>query len=169
VSDILWAPWRMTYITGPKAEGGCVLCRARDAASSERQELLVLAVRPTAFVLINRFPYSHGHIMIVPRRHVAALEALDVAESDGLFRLVVEAQAALKDALRPQGLNIGMNLGKIAGAGIDDHLHVHVVPRWDGDTNFMPMLADVRVMPQHLDDTYAALRPHFAALDEGSP
>jgi ATP adenylyltransferase len=169
VSDILWAPWRMTYITGPKAEGGCVLCRARDAASIERQELLVLAARPAAFVLMNRFPYSHGHIMIVPRRHVAALEALDLAERDGLFRLVVDAQAALKNALRSQGLNIGMNLGKNAGAGIDDHLHVHVVPRWDGDTNFMPMLADVRVMPQHLDDTYGALRPHFVALDEGPP
>jgi ATP adenylyltransferase len=159
----------MTYITGPKAEGGCVLCRARDASKEARPELLVLAARPSAFVLMNRFPYSHGHIMIVPRRHVATLEALDVVERDGLFRLVVDAQAALKGALRPQGLNIGMNLGKVAGAGIEDHLHVHAVPRWDGDTNFMPMLADVRVMPQHLDDTYEALCPHFAPLDEGTP
>jgi len=169
VSDILWAPWRMAYITGPKAEGGCVLCRARDAARDERPSLLVLAARPTAFVLMNRFPYSHGHIMIVPRRHVAALEALSADERDGLFRLVVDAQAALKGALASHGINVGMNLGKVAGAGIDDHLHVHAVPRWDGDTNFMPMLADVRVMPQHLDDTYEALRPRFAPLDEGTP
>jgi len=169
VSDILWAPWRMAYITGPKAEGGCVLCRARDAAKGERPDLLVLAARPSAFILMNRFPYSHGHIMIVPRRHVATLEALDVEDRDGLFRLVVDAQAALKSALGAHGLNIGMNLGKVAGAGIDDHLHVHVVPRWDGDTNFMPMLADVRVMPQHLDDTYNALKPHFASLDEEVP
>jgi ATP adenylyltransferase len=159
----------MSYIVGPKAEGGCVLCRARDVTFDARPELLVLAARPTAFVLMNRFPYTHGHIMIVPRRHVAALEALDPGERDGLFRLVVDAQAALKSALRSHGLNVGMNLGKVAGAGIDDHLHVHVVPRWDGDTNFMPMLADVRVMPQHLDDTYNALRPHFAPLDEAAP
>ncbi|MCK9462239.1 MAG: HIT domain-containing protein [Proteobacteria bacterium] len=169
MSDIMWAPWRMEYITGPKAEGGCVLCRARDATRDARPSLLVLAARPTAFVLMNRFPYSHGHIMIVPRRHVAKLEALTGEERDGLFRLVVDAQAALTQALSSHGLNIGMNLGKVAGAGIDDHLHVHAVPRWDGDTNFMPMLADVRVMAQHLDDTYAALRARFAPLDEDAP
>ena len=166
MSEILWAPWRMSYITGPKAEGGCVLCRAGVAEPAARGGLLVLAARPEAYVLMNRFPYSHGHIMIVPRRHVAQLEALAPPEREGLFRLVVDAQAALKGALQAHGLNIGMNLGKVAGAGIDDHLHVHAVPRWDGDTNFMPLLADVRVMPQHLDDTFAALRPHFAALDE---
>jgi ATP adenylyltransferase len=94
---------------------------------------------------------------------------LETDERDGLFRLVVDAQAALKSALSSHGINIGMNLGKVAGAGIDDHVHVHAVPRWDGDTNFMPMLADVRVMPQHLDDTYNALRPHFAPLDEATP
>jgi ATP adenylyltransferase len=169
VSEILWAPWRMSYILGPKAEGGCVLCRARDATREERPALLVLAARLTAYVLMNRFPYTHGHIMIVPRRHVAEIEALDAAERDGLFRLVVDAQSALKAALHPQGLNLGMNLGKVAGAGIDDHLHVHVVPRWSGDTNFMPMLAEARVMPEHLDDTYAALQASFAPLDEEAP
>jgi ATP adenylyltransferase len=158
----------MAYIAGPKANGGCVLCRAREATRAERPQLLVLAARPAAYVLMNRFPYTHGHIMIVPRRHVAALEVLEGAERDELFRLVVDAQAALKTALHCQGLNVGMNLGKVAGAGIEDHMHVHVVPRWDGDTNYMPMLADVRVMPQHLDDTYAALAPAFAPLDEGT-
>ena len=160
----------MSYITGPKAEGGCVLCRARDAADeATRRELRVLAARPSAFVLMNAFPYSHGHVMVVPRRHVARLDELDGAECRDLFALLVDAQRTLSGALGAQGLNIGMNLGKVAGAGIADHLHIHVVPRWDGDTNFMPILADVRVMPEHLDDTYAALRRPFAALDQVGP
>jgi len=160
----------MSYITGPKAEGGCVLCRARDAVDeAARRELGVLAVRRSAFVLMNRFPYSHGHIMVVPRRHTARLEELDREESFDLFALLVDAQRTLSSALGAQGLNIGMNLGKAAGAGIDDHMHIHVVPRWDGDTNFMPLLSDVRVMPQHLDDTFVALRRHFAALDVEAP
>ncbi len=160
----------MSYITGPKAEGGCVLCRAGDAADeATRRELRVLATRPAAFVLMNAFPYSHGHVMVVPRRHVARLDELDRAERCDLFELLVDAQRALSGALDAQGLNIGMNLGKVAGAGIADHLHIHVVPRWDGDTNFMPVLADVRVMPEHLDDTYGALRRSFAPLDHVAP
>ena len=160
----------MSYITGPKAEGGCVMCRARDAADEKtRREMRVLAALPSAFVLMNRFPYSHGHVMVVPRRHVPRLEELGRDESRELFALLVDAQGALSAALGAHGLNIGMNLGKVAGAGIEDHLHIHVVPRWDGDTNFMPLLADARVMPQHLDDTYDALRPRFAALEAGVP
>lgn len=170
MSQILWAPWRMSYIAGPKAEGGCVMCRARDAAAgSDRRGMRVLAARPEAFVLMNRFPYSHGHVMVVPRRHVPRLEALAREESAGLFSLLVDAQRVLCAALGAHGLNIGMNLGKVAGAGIEDHVHIHIVPRWDGDTNFMPILADARVMPQHLDDTYDALLGHFAPLEAGRP
>jgi ATP adenylyltransferase len=170
VTETLWAPWRMSYITGPKADGGCVLCRAAGAADDEsRRELRVLSSRPTAFVLMNLFPYSHGHIMVVPRRHVSALDALEPDERRGLFELLVDAQKALSLSLNAQGLNVGMNLGKAAGAGIEDHVHIHVVPRWDGDTNFMPLLADARVMPQHLDDTFLALAGRFAALSAGAP
>jgi ATP adenylyltransferase len=164
MTETLWAPWRMDFILSEK-EPGCVFCKAAAAPEAERAERLVLARREHAFVIMNRYPYTHGHIMVVPHRHVSRLEDLDPAERAGLFELVVDAQVAIKEILRPQGLNLGMNLGKAAGAGIEDHLHVHLVPRWVGDTNFMPLLADVRVMPETLDATWAKLAMRFADLE----
>jgi ATP adenylyltransferase len=165
MTETLWAPWRMDFILSEK-EPGCVFCKAAAAPDPERAERLVLARREQAFVLMNRFPYTHGHVMVIPRRHVSRLEDLDPGEQAALFHLTVDAQVALREALRPQGLNLGMNLGKVAGAGIEDHLHIHLVPRWTGDTNFMPVLADVRVMPETLAATWSSLRTRFAALEE---
>jgi ATP adenylyltransferase len=127
----------------------------------------VLARRPEAYVVLNKFPYSPGHLMVVPTRHVPALDALDETEHDALFRLVRDSVAALGRAVSCQGVNVGMNLGRVAGAGIEEHLHVHVVPRWQGDNNFMPVIADVRVMPECLEDTWVRLAPEFARL--GAP
>lgn len=159
----LWAPWRMDYITGPKTPG-CVFCNVLAEGDSRSEENLVLRFDRLAFVIMNRFPYAHGHIMVVPRRHVAALEQLPEDERAALFQLLVAAQSTLKRALAPQGMNIGMNLGQVAGAGIEDHVHIHIVPRWTGDTNFMPLFADVKVMPEHLDETRRKLAEPFAEL-----
>jgi ATP adenylyltransferase len=163
MTETLWAPWRMDFILSEK-EPGCVFCRAAAAPEAERAERLVLARQEHAFVIMNLYPYTHGHVLVVPVRHVSQLEDLDPAEQAGLFALAVDAQVA-REALNPQGLNLGMNLGKAAGAGIDDHIHIHLVPRWVGDTNFMPLLADVRMMPETLAETWAKLSPRFAGLE----
>jgi ATP adenylyltransferase len=166
MSETLWAPWRMDYILGKKPEG-CVFCTALKEGEKKHASNLILRVLERAFVMMNRFPYSHAHIMILPNRHVARIEDLSTDETRELFDLVVSAQTILVRALKPQGMNVGINIGTAAGAGIDDHLHVHVVPRWHGDTNFMPVLADARVMPEHLDETYKQLREYFEAA--GTP
>ena len=165
MTETLWAPWRMEFILSEKTEG-CVFCAAFAAEGEERRARLVLARRENALALMNRYPYTHGHIMVVPRRHVSRLEDLDPRERADLFELTVDAQTVLKLALAPQGLNLGMNLGKAAGAGIEDHIHVHLVPRWAGDTNFMPVLADVRVMPETLDATWNTLNRGFGSLED---
>lgn len=148
----------MDYILGPTA-GECVFC-AFPARDDHRKDL-VLAVGAHAFVVLNRYPFAAGHLLVVPRRHVADLGDLPDEEADALFRLLRSSVSRLRDATSPHGVNVGFNLGKAAGAGIAAHLHAHVVPRWDGDTNFMPVLADVRVMPEHLDATWQRLAPHF--------
>lgn len=160
--DRLWAPWRMEYILGENKPEGCIFCTYPGRAHERAREDLVLAVEEHAFVCLNRYPFTPGHLMVIPRRHVSDPSELSEAEHDALFRLVRRAIVATRAAVRCQGLNVGMNLGTVAGAGIADHVHVHVVPRWGGDTNFMPVLADVRVMPQHLDDAWARLAPHFS-------
>ena len=159
MSDPLWAPWRMDYILGPKADE-CIFCvfPARETHRSD----LVLAVTPHAFVVLNRYPFAAGHLLVVPRRHVADLGDLTDDEADALFRMLRFTVARLRESTAPQGINVGFNLGKAAGAGLADHLHAHVVPRWEGDTNFMPVLGGVRVMPEHLDATWLRLSPHFA-------
>ncbi|CAN5542474.1 HIT domain-containing protein [soil metagenome] len=157
----IWAPWRMEYILGPKAEG-CIFCELPDRTPAA--DHLVLAVTREAFVCLNRYPFAAGHLLVIPRRHASDLGELGEEESDALFRLARITVGRLRKALNPQGVNVGMNLGKAAGAGIAEHLHVHVVPRWDGDTNFMPVLADVRVMPEHLNDTHEQLFPFFEDL-----
>ena len=159
--QVLWAPWRMAYVAGKK-ESGCVFCLARD--TTDRRDHLVLLQQP-AVVMLNKFPYASAHLMVAPRTHVADLNALSSDEFHAVMDTLRRAAAGLADTFHPDGMNIGMNLGAAGGAGIVDHLHWHIVPRWVGDTNFMPMLADVRVMPEHLDATYERFRPIFAALE----
>jgi ATP adenylyltransferase len=148
----LWAPWRIEYITGPKAEE-CIFCASADRVV-ERGE--------TCFTMLNAFPYASGHVMVAPYRHVGELEALEERELLELMVMARRAVAALRDVMAPDGFNAGLNLGEVAGAGYADHLHLHVVPRWRGDTNFMPVLGGTRVISQALDETHELLA---AALD----
>jgi ATP adenylyltransferase len=157
----------MQYIVGPKADA-CVFCAMNDAPASELRGLLVLVRQPHALVCLNRYPFASGHLLVNPRRHVADLADLPDDEYASLMTLLRQTAIRLRKAVNAPALNIGFNLGRAAGAGIADHLHGHVVPRWEGDTNFMPALADVRVMPQHLDATYAHLAPAFADLSDPS-
>jgi ATP adenylyltransferase len=158
----------MEYILAPKDRSqGCIFCGIAGASQAERRERLVVASTKTAFVMLNRYPFSAGHLLVVPHHHASALHDLDPSTYDDLFRLVRESARRLERALDAQGLNVGLNLGSPAGAGIAEHLHVHIVPRWPGDTNFMPVLADVRVVPQALDATRAHLEPYFADLQDG--
>jgi len=146
----LWAPWRMEYITQAAEESGCVFCLA--AAASDEDGLVVYRGE-RAFALLNKFPYSSGHLMVASYRHVGELADLEDDEVLELHRLAERGMAALAEVYAPQGYNLGWNLGRIAGAGILDHVHLHVVPRWAGDTNFMPVLADVKVLPEHIAET----------------
>jgi ATP adenylyltransferase len=151
----LYAPWRMTFIKSEKP-AGCIFCKG-----SIRCEDLVLFEGNTAFVMINRYPYISGHLMIIPFRHVSQMEDLLPEEKLEIFNFQVMSVRVLKKAMDPDGFNIGMNLGKAAGAGVDDHIHVHVVPRWSGDTNFMSVVSDVRVIPEDIYKTCELLMPHF--------
>jgi len=162
--ETLWAPWRMEYILAPKGAGGCIFC-AFPSRDTHREDL-VLAVRERAFVCLNRYPFTAGHLLVVPRTHVADLSSLENAEYADFCGLLRDAASVLRAHIKCDGMNIGMNLARAAGAGIDDHLHAHVVPRFGGDTNFMPVIADVRVMPEYLDETWKRLRPHFESLEE---
>ena len=147
----LWAPWRLEYVTNADDQPGCVFCLAAAAGSDE--EALVVRRGGRAFVLLNKYPYASGHLMAAPYRHVGELGGLSDEEALELHRLAAIAVDVLARTMQPQGYNLGWNLGRIAGAGVVDHVHQHVVPRWAGDTNFMPVLADVKVMPEHLDET----------------
>ncbi|MCS7234517.1 MAG: HIT domain-containing protein [Armatimonadota bacterium] len=154
----LWAPWRLAYIKGPEPEE-CIFCTK--PAEGRDEENLIVWRGGSAFVMLNRYPYNSGHVMAVPRRHTGDLDDLTPPEVQDLWDAVRRSVRALRRAFGAQAFNIGINLGRAAGAGIEDHLHVHVVPRWAGDTNFMPVLADVKVIPQHLEDTYHQLREAF--------
>ncbi len=157
--DRLWSPWRLPYVTGPK-EAGCVFCHARDEGTGHA---LTVWVGTAAFVILNKFPYNNGHLMVVPCRHVSSLGALTPAELQEVASLTQCAEGVLHEAYGPHGINVGINLGKAAGAGIDDHLHVHLVPRWGGDTNFMSTVGGTRVLPEALEDAATRLRPAFRA------
>jgi ATP adenylyltransferase len=156
----LWAPWRMEYITQPKA-GECIFCR-----SGDDREQLVLRRTPLVQVMLNRYPYSNGHLMIAPVRHTPDLATLADAEALELVRTVEFCRQVLLQASQPQGFNVGANLGKVAGAGVEDHLHLHLVPRWNGDNNFMTVVGDLRIIPEALLATYDRLLPFFSESHE---
>src|SRR5262249_8169917 len=140
VSPPIWAPWRMEYILADKRETGCIFCEYATAEARAMEESNVLVATEHGYVVLNRYPFAAGHLLIVPNRHESPLTGLSPLEHDALFQLVREAAARLQKAVRAEGMNIGLNLGKPAGAGIADHLHVHIVPRWEGDSNFMPVV-----------------------------
>ena len=162
MSEILWAPWRMDYILGTKPDG-CIFCHAGDDHERDRQNLVLFRAKET-FVIMNRYPYSHAHIMVVPYQHADRLEQLSPSGQTELMGLWLKSQTVILETFSPQGINLGMNLGQAGGAGIEAHLHAHIVPRWNGDTNFMPMLADTRIMPEHLDETYEKLKTAFDSI-----
>jgi ATP adenylyltransferase len=174
--DRLWSPWRLEYVTGPKPITGCIFCHAAaaaahletpaEAADGFDQASLILWAGTHSYVILNRYPYNNGHLMVVPHRHTSTLTALNLDELHEIIRLTQRSELALREAYRVEGINIGINLGKAAGAGIEEHLHVHLVPRWSGDTNFMTVVGDTRVLPQDLVSTAALLRPIFGRLAE---
>jgi ATP adenylyltransferase len=153
----LWAPWRLEYIVQADEQEGCVFC-LEAGGEVTAQESLRIHDGESAFALLNKFPYSSGHLMVAPRRHVGELAGLTEDEALEIHRHAVAAVDALTSVYGPDGFNLGWNLGRVAGAGIADHVHLHVVPRWSGDTNFMPVLADVKVLPEHLLATRDRLR-----------
>jgi ATP adenylyltransferase len=157
----LWTPWRMEYIrsTSSEDQDGCIFCDL--PAKGDDEAVYILSRTDRAFAILNAYPYNPGHLMVAPFRHVGQLEALDQDELLETGTLLQMSIRALRDAMHPQGFNLGMNLGRVAGAGLPDHLHWHVVPRWDGDTNFMPVVGQTKVLPELLEETYAKLRPSF--------
>lgn len=160
----LWSPWRLAYVTGTGGtRDGCIFC---EAGAEPKPDDLVLVRGRLAYVILNLYPYNNGHLMVVPKRHLASLAAATRDELDELMQLTRHAEIALSEAYVPQGINVGINLGRPAGAGIVDHLHIHLVPRWNGDTNFMSVVGNVRVLPEELGQTAARLRPIFERLAE---
>jgi ATP adenylyltransferase len=167
--ELLCTPWRMAYITGtddPKNKT-CVLCDLHIAEHSHDRENLLLYRGTTCYIVLNKYPYNTGHLMVVPYQHTADLAHLDDSIGEELFFLSRRCVTHLTTEYGPQGFNLGMNLGRIAGAGIDEHLHMHIVPRWGGDTNFMPLIGDTKLVPETLDKTYARLQPFFVHDGDG--
>lgn len=166
--DNLWAPWRMAYIAGPAIhdDAACFLCDYLAKPDRDAESLVVWRT-PTTVVVMNRFPYTNGHLLIAPASHKADLDELSALEMRDLWHHTGQAKRLLAAVLKPQGFNLGVNLGRCAGAGLPGHVHVHVVPRWSGDTNFMAVLGDVRVIPQALDALYARLVA--VAAEQGLP
>ncbi len=154
----LWAPWRMEYILG-KREPYCIFCPEGDGLSDE--ERLILYRGDKTMVMMNKYPYNNGHLLVAPWRHVPSIEDLSEEEMTDIMRMLRESIQILRKVMHPDGFNVGLNLGVVAGAGVENHVHFHVVPRWEGDTNFMTVFADIRSIPEHLKQTYAKLLPHF--------
>lgn len=157
----LWSPWRLAYITGASQSTGCVFC---EALRSDDAQTLILHRGRTCYVILNLYPYNNGHLMVVPDRHLGSLAAMTSEELCELGELTRLSEMALTEAFAPHGLNMGINLGKPAGAGVLDHVHMHVVPRWNGDTNFMSVVGETRVLPEELPVTAEKLRPIFERL-----
>ena len=155
----MWAPWRMEYILGTK-EDACIFCQAM----GDKDEL-TLYKGAAIMVMMNKYPYINGHLLVAPTRHVSRLDELDQVEMGKLLKMVEQSVDILKKEMNPDGYNVGLNLGKVAGAGVEEHLHFHIVPRWFGDTNALTVFADVRVIPEHLLQTYNNLKKHFDKLD----
>ena len=159
--DRLWSPWRLEYITGHKPDSGCVFC---DAPRPPQPDSLIVHEGSACYVILNKFPYNNGHLMAVPYRHVDSLGALIPDELNELVRLIQLSESVLLEAYQPQGINVGINLGRAAGAGILEHIHIHAVPRWIGDSNFMTAVGETRVLPETLESTAKKLRPIFRKL-----
>lgn len=157
----LWAPWRLDYITGEKVDG-CIFCVYPQQSDDEKNHILLRGKH--AYVIMNAFPYSNGHLLVPPYRHIAGIDGLTDEESLEIMQLTRKCTAALGEVCRPDGFNVGINIGTAAGAGIADHVHLHVVPRWNGDTNFMPVFADAKVIPEALETTYKKLKEQFDRL-----
>ena len=155
----IWAPWRIDYILGPK-DDGCIFCNALELGDD--RSALILHRGKRCFVIMNKYPYNNGHLMVAPNEHIADFGALSPDVAAEMIGLLQTCFRVMGQVLHPEGYNAGMNLGKCAGAGVEDHLHFHIVPRWNGDTNFMPVLGETRVIPQHIEETYDALLPHFS-------
>jgi len=165
--DRLWTPWRLAYVTASGAEDpGCVFCVAATRAEADP---LIVFQGTTCFVILNLYPYNNGHLMVVPARHVGRLSALTLEEQEEMMRLTRAAEMALEERYHPHGFNMGLNLGKPAGAGVLDHLHMHIVPRWNGDTNFMTVVGETRVLPETLDESARHLRPLVARFAGAPP
>ncbi|MGE0448646.1 MAG: HIT domain-containing protein [Vicinamibacterales bacterium] len=164
----LWSPWRLAYVTGPAAPDRCIFCDVPaadgDSGVDPARADLVLVQGRTCYVILNLYPYNNGHLMVVPRRHIPSLAAATPEELTELMLLTRDAELALTEGYDPQGINVGINLGRPAGAGIVDHVHVHLVPRWTGDTNFMSVVGNTRVLPEELGATARRLRPIFERL-----
>ncbi|MEO0191103.1 MAG: HIT domain-containing protein, partial [candidate division WOR-3 bacterium] len=157
----LWAPWRMEYIRNPERE--CFLCAALKNKNPE--EVFILEKNKFGFTIMNRYPYNNGHLLIAPTRHIGLFELLDDEEIIAVHRLLTRAIMAINQTIHPDGFNIGVNQGRVAGAGLVDHLHYHLVPRWQGDTNFMPVLSDTKVLSEALDKTYRQIKQGLDKLD----
>lgn len=162
----LWTPWRLAYVTAAAKEtSGCVFCNAL-APNGSNGEALIVFRGTHCFIILNLYPYNNGHLMVVPQRHVGRLADLSTEESSELMRLTRVVEMALEELYQPHGFNMGLNLGKSAGAGVLDHLHMHVVPRWNGDTNFMTVVGETRVLPEDLERTAERLRPILTRLTQ---
>ncbi|MGB9720736.1 MAG: HIT family protein [bacterium] len=157
----LWAPWRMEYIRNPHQE--CFLCSA--LKHKDIEEVYILEKERTGFVIMNRYPYNNGHLLIAPIRHIGLIEALNDEEILSMHRLLSRAITAINQTMHPDGFNVGINQGRIAGAGLADHLHYHLVPRWQGDTNFMPVLTDTKIISEALEKTYKQIKYGLKKLD----
>jgi ATP adenylyltransferase len=166
--DQLWAPWRLSYAATPKAPGGddCFICRVGAAPTRDDRENLVAYRTERALVVLNRYPYNNGHLLVCPQAHKANLGDLDDAELLDLQHLLCRMMTALRSAIKPDGFNVGLNLGRVAGAGVPGHLHWHIVPRWNGDTNFMPVIGETKVIVQALDALYDVLSHELSKHDE---
>jgi ATP adenylyltransferase len=162
--DVLFTPWRFSYLTSPKSEkpAECIFCAA--AETKKTRDTLTLFRDDDALVMLNRYPYTNGHLMVAPIAHVARLFESTDESLRALIRLTAEAQRILSDVYHPDGFNVGMNFGQVAGAGIADHYHMHIVPRWSGDSNFMTVTARTRLVPEDLDVTFDKLEPHFRKI-----
>ncbi len=155
---VLWAPWRMSYILGEK-EKGCLFCLYPKEESD--RERLILYRAPQTFIIMNKYPYNNGHLMVVPYVHTPSFEGLPKETLCEMMEMTAYSVDCLKEAFRPEGFNIGVNIGRVAGAGLDEHLHIHIVPRWAGDTSFMSVLGEIKVIPEHVLETYDKLHPVF--------